>query len=430
MKVLVVGGGAREHSLCASIAADRRVERVYAAPGNAGTAEVGRNVPVAADDVSGIVGFAERAGIDLTVVGPEAPLVAGLADALEERGLAAFGPSRAAARIEGSKVWARGLCERHGIPAPRSAVFTDPGPAVAELDRFDPPYVVKADGLAAGKGVTVAQDRPAAERAIEDCLVRGAFGPAGSRVLVEEFLEGFEVSAMAVVDGTSVLPLALAHDYKRALDGDLGPNTGGMGAYSPVPAVGRDLERRILETVLRPAAGALAEEGVRYRGVLFAGLMVTADGPKVLEFNCRFGDPEAQAVLPRLRSSLPELLLAAVRGDLGRHAPTWTADACVGVVLASEGYPGPVRAGREISGLPGAAALPGVRVFHGGTAERAGRVVTAGGRVLTVTALGADLGEARGRAYEAVGRIRFDGARWRRDVAAEGILERVGRGAG
>lgn len=419
MRVLVVGGGGREHAIVWRLAQNPTIDRLYAAPGNAGIAREATCVDIAADDVKELVAFAEREGIDLTVVGPEAPLVAGLADELEARGLRVFGPTAAAARIEGSKAWAKELCERHGIPAGRSLAFDDLDEAVAALEGFEPPYVVKADGLAAGKGVTVTEDRAEAVRALRRSLVERAFGEAGARVLLEEHLEGREVSAFAITDGRDVLPLALAQDFKRALDGDRGPNTGGMGAYSPVPWVDAETERRIRDEILVRAIRAMEAEGVRYRGILYAGLMLTAQGPKVLEFNCRMGDPEAQAILPRLRSDLGELILAACEGNLGNYVLHWALEACVTVVLASGGYPGEHRTGFEIQGLEEAGAMEGVVVFHAGTAERDGRVVTAGGRVLAVSGLGATLAEARARAYEACARISFEGMHHRSDIAAE-----------
>jgi phosphoribosylamine--glycine ligase len=418
VRVLVVGGGGREHAIVWRLAQNPTIDRLYAAPGNAGIAREATCVDIAADDVKELVAFAEREGIDLTVVGPEAPLVAGLVDELEARGLRAFGPTAAAARIEGSKAWAKELCERHGIPAGRSLAFDDLDEAVAALEGFEPPYVVKADGLAAGKGVTVTGDREEAVRALRRSLVERAFGEAGARVLLEEHLEGREVSAFAITDGREVLPLALAQDYKRALDGDRGPNTGGMGAYSPVPWVDAETERRIRDEILVRAVQAMEAEGVRYRGFLYAGLMVTAEGPRVLEFNCRLGDPEAQAILPRLRSDLGELILAACEGNLRDYVLHWTPEACVTVVLASGGYPGEYRTGFEIRGLEEAGEMEGVVVFHAGTAERDGRVVTAGGRVLAVSGLGATLAEARARAYEACARISFEGMHRRGDIAA------------
>ncbi|HXY73477.1 MAG TPA: phosphoribosylamine--glycine ligase, partial [Actinomycetota bacterium] len=375
-------------------------------------------------DIPGIAEFAERESIDLTVVGPEMPLVAGLVDELLERGLAVFGPTRDGAMIEGSKAWARELCARHGIPGPAFGQFTDPAEAVAFLDRLSPPYVVKADGVAAGKGVTIAEDRASAEAAIADCLVERIFGDSGGRVVLEEHLTGTEVSAFALTDGKTVLPFSTAQDYKRALDGDRGRNTGGMGAYSPVPFVDDALSRQIDETILRATVAAMEEEGVRYRGVLYAGLMLTQDGPKVLEFNARFGDPETQVLVPRLESNIGELMLACVEGNLAPYRVTWKPEARVGVVLASEGYPGPHQTGKTITGLGDARAVEGVEVYHAGTVLRDGRVVTSGGRVLTVSAGGATLREARERAYAAVERIDFDGKMVRSDIAAG-----VGKGA-
>jgi phosphoribosylamine--glycine ligase len=417
MRILVVGGGGREHALCWRLAQSPVVDRLFAAPGNAGIAELATVVPVAVTDVAGLVELAERESVDLTVVGPEAPLVAGLVDELQARGMAVFGPTREAARIEGSKVWGRSLCERHGIPAPRSFPFGDVEPAVDYLDRMDPPYVIKADGLAAGKGVTIAEDRAAARNAVEECLVHRAFGEAGRSVLIEDYLEGPEVTAMAVTDGGAILPLAFAQDFKRAFDGDEGPNTGGMGAYSPVPVVDGEMESRILREILQPTVEALAAEGIFYQGVLYAGVMLTGDGPRVLEFNCRFGDPEAQVVLPRLGGNFPELLLACVERNLSHYQLEWTPRSCVGVVLASQGYPGQADTGKPISGLDTVSGRDGVQVFHAGTVARDGRVVTSGGRVLTVTGLGSDLQEARRRAYEACSLIHFEGMHYRTDIA-------------
>jgi phosphoribosylamine--glycine ligase len=394
------------------------IDRLYAAPGNAGIAALATPVPVPATDVEGLAALAEKESFDLTVVGPEAPLVAGLADELADRGLPVFGPSRAAARLEGSKAWAREVCERHGIPAARSRQFQELEPALAYLEGLDPPFVVKADGLAAGKGVTVAGDRRTAERALRDCLEERVFGDAGLTVLVEEFLEGPEVSALALTDGTAVAPLALAQDFKPVFDGNEGPNTGGMGAYSPVPFVDGETKARITEDILWATVRALDAEGVRYRGVIYAGLMLTAEGPKVLEFNCRFGDPETQVILPRLTSSLGELLLACVEGNLGDYRLTWTEEACVGVVVASGGYPGEHVTGLPVGGLDAAGAVPGVTVFHSGTATSEGRVVSAGGRVLTVSALGPGLDQARARAYEACAQITLEGMHYRSDIAA------------
>ena len=425
MRVLVVGGGGREHALCDGLSQNPAIDRLYAAPGNAGIGQLATLVSIAAGDVQGLVDFAERESIDLTVVGPEAPLVAGLADEMQARGLPVFGPTREAARIEGSKAWARELCQRHGIPAANSRRFDRIEPALAYLEELEPPFVIKADGLAAGKGVTVAETPEKAQRALEECLVHKVFGDAGATVLIEDFVEGYEVSAHALVDGSDVVPLALAQDYKRAEDGDRGPNTGGMGGYSPVPFIDDDVSKRIEHGILRATARALEAEGVRYRGVLYAGLMLTEDGPKVLEFNCRFGDPETQVIVPRLSSSLGELLLACVEGNLSHYQLSWTEEACVGIVLASGGYPGPVDTGKPISGLENALEEEGVKVFHSGTVARNGRVVSAGGRVLTVSALGSDLETARERAYRACERIGFEGKTFRRDIAARAVEERA-----
>jgi phosphoribosylamine--glycine ligase len=420
MRILIVGQGGREHALAWRLSQNPTIDRLFAAPGNAGIEEVASCVHVAATDIPGIVELVDRESIDLTVVGPEAPLVAGLVDELDRHGFRAFGPTADAARIEGSKAWAKELCEKHGIPAPRSRSFTEAGDALEYLDSLEPPYVVKADGIAGGKGVTIADSREGAVTAIEDRLVRRSFGGAGARVLLEEHLSGQEVTAVALTDGRAVLPLMLVQDFKRAFDGDEGPNTGGMGAYSPVPFVDAEMQSHIVEDVLKAAVAAMDAEGIRYRGALYAGLMLTADGPKVLEFNCRLGDPETQAVLPRLTSDLGESLLACVEGNLGVYRLGWSPLACVTIVLASRGYPNEHATGLPITGLSEAAAIPDVMVFHAGTARRDGRVVTAGGRVLAVSALGRGLADARRRAYEAASLISFDGMHYRTDIAKEG----------
>jgi phosphoribosylamine---glycine ligase len=419
VRILVVGSGAREHALAWKLSQSPTVDRLFAAPGNAGLAELATCVPIAAGDVAALVDLVEQDSIDLTVVGPEAPLVAGLADELEARGLRVFGPTRAAARIEGSKAWAKEVAGRAGIATAGSRTFTDYHQAVAYLGEVAPPFVVKADGLASGKGVTVTEDRREAELALNTALVERAFGDAGARVLVEEHLAGREVSFLAVTDGTTVLPLEPAQDHKRVHDGDRGPNTGGMGAYSPVPFVDEATRETIRTDILERAVQAMASEGVRYRGVLYAGLMLTGDGPKLLEFNCRFGDPETQAIVPRLRSDLGELLLACVEGNLASYRPEWSDEACVTVVLASGGYPDDPVTGKEVSGLADAASLPGVHVFHAGTRREGDRVLSSGGRVLAVSGLGDSIEEARGRAYEAAGRISFEGMHYRKDIAAQ-----------
>jgi len=426
MRVLVVGGGGREHALAWRLARDPSVAEVLAAPGNPGIAREARCLPVAADDLPSLVAIVEREDVDLTIVGPEVPLVLGLGDALESRGHAVFGPSAAAARLEGSKAFAKDVMHRAGVPTARSATFTrsdwadDHDRVLASLrdDLGGGPAVVKADGLAAGKGVLVASSTEEAAAAVEACLGADAFGAAGSSVVIEERLEGPEVSAFAFADGNDVVPLAFAQDFKRVGDEDAGPNTGGMGAYSPLPFVDEALSEAIATDVLERTVHRMAEDGVPYRGVLYAGLMLTPDGPKVLEFNCRFGDPETQVLMPRLRSEPAELFAAAARGELGSVAVDLLSEACVTVVLASGGYPGEHRTGFEISGLDAAAEVEGALVFHAGTAERQGRVVTAGGRVLSVSALGGSLTEARTRAYEASSRIAFEGMQHRSDIAA------------
>jgi phosphoribosylamine--glycine ligase len=422
MRVLVVGNGGREHALVWRLAQSPLVERLLAAPGNAGIGGLADRFPVAADDVEGIAALVEREDADLTVVGPEAPLVAGLADELRGRGRRVFGPSREAAALEGSKAFAKSVMRHAGVPTAEAGIFTDVSEAIRFVDRLGGRAAVKADGLAAGKGVTVAHDRETAVAAIEDCLIHGAFGAAGARVLVEEVLEGAEVSAFAMSDGETVVPLALSQDFKRIGEGDSGPNTGGMGAYSPLRWVDPATQELIWSDARRTVDG-LRSMGIAYHGLLYTGLILTADGPKVLEFNCRFGDPETEAVLPRLRGDLAELLLACAEGRLAEAKVDWTGEAAVTVVLASGGYPGPYETGHEIRGLDGAADVDGAVVFHAGTEGRAGRVVTTGGRVLAVSAVGDGVRQARTRAYEACSRIHFEGMRYRSDIAARAAEE-------
>jgi phosphoribosylamine--glycine ligase len=423
MRVLVVGGGGREHALCWGLARSPQVEALHAAPGNAGIASVATCHAAAADDVEAQLRLADELDADLVVIGPEGPLVAGLADELRARGRRAFGPGRDAARLEGSKAFAKDLMVRHGIPTARAAIFDradwerDRQKLLAFVDELGGRAVVKADGLAAGKGVTVAAGRTEALAAIEACLVTGAFGQSGSRVVVEEVLEGPEVSAFALVDATSIVPLALAQDFKRAGDGDTGPNTGGMGAYSPLPWLDEAAESRIWD-VVSSTVRALRDEGIAYRGLLYTGLMLTADGPKALEYNCRFGDPETQVVIPRLRGDLAEVLDACAADRLADVKVDLSDDAAVTVVVASGGYPGPYQTGQPIDGLAAASSSPDATVFHSGTAERAGRVVTAGGRVLAVTGWGPSVARARRRAYDAASHVSFDGMTRRSDIAA------------
>ncbi|HEU4356751.1 MAG TPA: phosphoribosylamine--glycine ligase [Actinomycetota bacterium] len=423
MRILVVGGGGREHALVWRLARDPDVGEVVAAPGNAGIAREVRCLPVPAEDVDAVADAAEREHADLVVVGPEAPLVAGLADELRRRRLPVFGPTSAGARLEASKAWTKALCERYGIAAAGSRAVTTMEEGLEAIDALGPPHVVKADGLAAGKGVVIAEERAEAVEALEACLIRGAFGEAGMTVLVEEYLTGREVSAFALTDGRHCLPLAMAQDFKRIYDGDAGPNTGGMGAFSPVPFVDPRTAERIWNEVLGRTASALHTEGIDYRGVLYAGLMLTAEGPRLLEYNCRFGDPETQVLMPRISAGLARALLACAEGDLGEATVLLDDGACVTVVAASGGYPGPHRTGMQISGLDDAAAIEDAVVFHAGTAERQGRVVTSGGRVLAVSGRGDTIGEARATAYGSLSCIAFEGMHHRRDIAQSATEE-------
>jgi phosphoribosylamine---glycine ligase len=420
MRIAVIGSGGREHALVEALALNPDADRLYAIPGNAGTAARATNVQgVGITDAAALAAFAESNRVDLTVIGPEVPLVAGVADYFLDRGLAVFGPTAAAARLEGSKTFAKEVMAAAGVPTARAEVFDDPDAATRALDHFGPPWVIKADGLAAGKGVTVTGDLMAARAAIEAALVRRAHGDAGARILLEEYLDGPEASLFALSDGRTVVPLAPARDYKRVGDHDQGPNTGGMGAYSPLPDVPDSLVEEVRRTILEPTVAELCARGIRYQGLLYAGLALTSSGPKVIEFNCRFGDPEAQVVLPRLATDLTELLWATAEGVLAGEKVAWDPRACVTVVLASGGYPGSYRRDLEITGLQEAAALRDVHVYHAGTtADPSGVVRTAGGRVLSVTALGDDLAEASARAYQAAGRIHFEGMHFRRDIAS------------
>jgi phosphoribosylamine--glycine ligase len=424
LKVLVVGGGGREHALAAALARSPSVERVWCAPGNGGIDRVAATLPdLLATDTEGLLAFARRERIDLTVVGPEGPLAAGIVDRFEAEGLRIFGPRREAARLESSKAFAKALMAKHNIPTAPWKSFDDPEEAAgwcAEADSL--PLVVKADGLAAGKGVRICETRSEAVAACREAMEAGRFGEAGKRVVVEEFLRGDEASVQAITDGETLLLLPTAQDHKRLKDGDQGPNTGGMGAYSPAPvAEGATLDR-VLHQVLIPLLHGLRREGIVFRGVLYAGVMVTKGGPRVLEFNARFGDPEAEVVLPRIRSDLGVILAAAADGRLS-EIPDLEVDPrpCVGVVMASAGYPDAYPAGRAIHGLETAESMEGVEVYHAGTRRRGEDVLTAGGRVLCVSALGEDFRGARDRAYEALGKISFEGAQWRGDIARRAI---------
>ena len=411
----MVGGGAREHALAWKLSRAAGVDELYAAPGNPGMAGMATCVPIAADAMVELAEFAASLHIDLTVVGPELPLVLGIADEFARRGLLLLGPSRAAAEVEGSKVFTKEFCLRHGIPTARSRVVRSRDEAAAAVKELKVPVVFKADGLAAGKGVQVCRRKDEVEAALALYFEERAFGSAGEKVLVEECLEGDEISFMVLTDGTSVLPLASARDYKRLKDGDQGPNTGGMGSVSPAP-MESGLATTILRAIVHPTITGLAAEGRPYRGVLYAGVMVTREGPQLLEYNCRFGDPETQVVIPRLEGDLLPLLRAAALGELGALRANWKREAVVCVVLAADGYPGAPRRGDPIAGLGEALAQPGVLLFHAGTALQDGRLVTAGGRVLSVVGRGSTLSEAARSAYSAVGRVQFDGVQYRRDI--------------
>jgi phosphoribosylamine--glycine ligase len=420
MKVLVIGGGGREHALAWKLGQSARVDEVIVAPGNAGTAhEPGmRNEAVAVTDIDGLVALAKREAVGLTVVGPEVPLVAGVVDRFTREGLRCFGPGAAAAQLEGSKAFAKDFLARHRIPTAHYAVFTELAPALAHVREQGAPIVIKADGLAAGKGVVVAMTLDEAEAALNDMLGQQAFGDASSRVVIEEFLEGEEASFIVIADGKHALPMATSQDHKRRDDGDKGPNTGGMGAYSPAPVVTDEVSARVMREIIEPTLAGMAADGAPFTGFLYAGLMIDKAGaPKVIEFNVRFGDPETQPIMLRLTSDLVDLVEAALDGRIAQAAATWDHRPSLGVVLAAEGYPGKVRSGDAIEGADTDFGAD-VKVFHAGTSEGAdGKPVTAGGRVLTVCALGDDLAQAREKAYAALGVVRFRGGFYRHDIA-------------
>jgi len=415
MNVLLIGSGGREHALAYALARSPSLTRLFAAPGNPGIADLAILVGLDVSDHAAVIAFCRRERIDLVVVGPEAPLVAGIVDDLEAAGIAAFGPSRGAAQLEGSKGFTKDLCARYAIPTAAYARFSEPAPALAYVKAQGAPIVVKADGLAAGKGVTVAMTLDEALAAVEACFA-GQFGAAGAEVVVEAYLEGEEASFFALADGTHVLALASAQDHKRAFDGDTGPNTGGMGAYSPAPVMTPDMTDRVMADIIRPTVAGMARDGVPFKGVLFAGLMITANGPELIEYNVRFGDPETQVLMLRLQSDLLQLLLAARNGSLDGAEASWSADAALTVVMAAAGYPGDYAKGGEIRGLAEAADTPGVTLFHAGTRRDGDRIVSHGGRVLNVAALGQSVGEARDRAYAAIARIDWPEGFCRHDI--------------
>ncbi len=415
MKVLVIGSGGREHALCWALKASPLVETLVCAPGNGGIAQVAACVPLDPLDLAGIERYCKDEAVDFVVVGPEAPLVAGLVDRLEAAGIAAFGPSAKAAQLEGSKAFMKEICKTAGVPTAAYARFREIGPARAYIEAQGAPIVVKADGLAAGKGVVVAESVAEAVAAAE-AMLDGQFGDAGAELVIEDCLVGEEASFFALVDGTTALPLATAQDHKRVGEGDIGPNTGGMGAYSPAPLLTPALCEIAMDEIIRPLIAAMAAAGAPYVGVLYAGLMVTESGPKLLEINVRFGDPECQVLIPRLSSDLLPALMAAREGGLGDISLRWRDETALCVVLAAQGYPGTYKKGSEIRGLDAADGLEGVTVFHAGTARENGRILAIGGRVLGVTALGAGIAEAQTRAYEGINAVDWPGGFCRRDI--------------
>lgn len=437
MRVLVVGGGSREHTLVWKLLLSPQVDQVFCAPGNAGTGTIARNVPIAADNIQEMASWAVDNRIDLTIIGPERPLIEGIVDAFQRAGLRVFGPTARAAAIEGSKAWAKDLLTRYGIPTARAEVLTEFAQAEPALDLCSYPVVIKADGDAAGKGVVIAKDRQEALGAIRSFMVDMSLGHAGERVLIEEFMEGVELSVLTFTDGKTIVPMVPACDYKRVGDNDAGPNTGGMGAYAPPAFATPELMKTVQKTILEPTIAAMAAEGRPYRGVLYAGLMITATGPRVVEYNCRLGDPETQVVLPLLKSDLVDMVNAVLDGRLDQQPIEWERKACCGVVMASDGYPGAYQVGLPITGLD--SLEEGVLVFHGGTrmgpvpsqpdpwsrlkkelmmdSRGASTTLTDGGRVLTVAACGATMAEAREKVYRNAESIRFDGRHYRRDIA-------------
>ena len=417
MKILVVGGGAREHTLVWKLAQSPKIKEIYAAPGNAGTAQIAHNLDISPDNIEGLARIAQEKGVDLVIVGPEAPLADGIVDHFQAIGIPIFGPTRQATRIESSKAFAKELMQKYSIPCARSVSFSNYTQAQEYLRQQQPPIVVKADGLAAGKGVIVAESIPQALKALSDIMESKALGVAGDTVVIEECLSGREMSAFAFTDSQAVVPMVPACDYKRVYDGDEGPNTGGMGSYSPPFFYTPELAKTVTETIMKPTVKAMQKEGIPYKGVLYGGLMLTSEGLKVLEFNARFGDPEAQVTIPRLKTDLVDILLAVINDNLDQIDVEWSDDACVGVVMASGGYPGSYKTGFPITGLDNLDKE--IVVFHAGTkaGSEPGQVLTSGGRVLTVVAMGKTVAKAREKVYANIPRIHFEGCHHRKDIA-------------
>ena len=427
MKILVIGSGGREHALAWKLRQSPHADRIFCAPGNAGTADIAENVAIPANDLQALVRFAKENRIDLTVVGPDDPLAAGIVDLFAAEKLRAFGPTKSAARIEASKIFAKELMRAQKIPTAEARTFSQSDEALRYCERVKFPVVIKADGLALGKGVIVATDGATARSTIDEMMNEHRFGDAGRRIVIEEFLRGTECSLHALVDGNNYLLLESARDHKRALDGDQGPNTGGMGAFSPANNWNSKLQSQFEKEIMQRVLRGLLQEGIKFHGLLYPGLIITSEGPRVLEFNCRFGDPETQALLPRMKSDLLPLLEATIDGRIEQCAIEWDTRAAVTVVLASGGYPGKYETGKLISGLEDAAGLKDVQIFHAGTKRANGEVKTSGGRVLAVTALGKTIEAARARAYEAVSRIHFENSHYRRDIALSAVPVNIGK---
>lgn len=421
MRIMVVGGGGREHAIVWALKKSEKVKEIFCAPGNAGIAQLAECVPISVMEFDELISFAKDAYIDLVIVGPDDPLAAGLVDAFEAAGIPAYGPSKAAAEIEGSKIFMKDLLKKYNIPTAAYETFTDYESALSYLREQTAPIVIKADGLAAGKGVTVALTMEEAEKALREAMVDKVFGDAGNQIVIEEFLQGQEMSILAFVDGETVRAMVPAQDHKPIFDGDKGPNTGGMGTYTPLPHIDPAIVQQSIDTIIIPTAKAMVSEGRPFRGVLFAGLMITKDGPKTIEFNARFGDPETQVVLPRLETDLVDIVLASLNGRLDQLDIQWSDEAAVCVIVASEGYPGSYPKGKVISGLE-AAEAQGALIFHAGTAKQDDQIVTSGGRVLGIVGRGRDIAEARNRAYEAIAVIDFEGKQNRTDIAAKALV--------
>lgn len=421
MRILVVGGGGREHTLAWKLASSPLVDKLFAAPGNAGMAELAECVDIKVEDITGLADFAGKNSVDLTVVGPELPLTLGIVDEFERRNLKILGPTKSAAEIEGSKVFAKEFMKKHHIPTASFKIFDNPDQASDFVRSSDLPLVVKADGLAAGKGAVIVEDTPSALSIIRKMMVEKTFGQAGSRVVVEDFLEGEEITILAFTDGETISPMVSSQDHKKIFDGDRGPNTGGMGAYAPTTIVDDRMMKRINDEILEPTVAGLEREGRTFKGILYAGLMITERGPKVMEFNCRFGDPETQVVLPLLKSDLAEIFSSIVDGELSLQEVEWNDDFGVCVVLASAGYPGKYERDKEIFGLNRAKQMEDVLIFHAGTRKQGGRILTNGGRVLGVTATDKNMEKAIQKAYSAVDKIEFEGMQYRKDIGHRAV---------